>query len=67
MAETKRRPIRVLVVDDDPDILVAYRQVSEVMRRGQPGPLQPPVDNLDGYWSPAERAWAWAAATPSPE
>jgi diguanylate cyclase (GGDEF)-like protein len=27
MAETKRPPIRVLVVDDDPDILVAYRQV----------------------------------------
>jgi predicted signal transduction protein with EAL and GGDEF domain len=27
MAETKRHPIRVLVVDDDPDILVAYRQV----------------------------------------
>jgi diguanylate cyclase (GGDEF)-like protein len=27
MAETKRQPIRVLVVDDDPDILVAYRQV----------------------------------------
>ena len=27
MTETKRHPIRVLVVDDDPDILVAYRQV----------------------------------------
>ena len=27
MAKTKRPPIRVLVVDDDPDILVAYRQV----------------------------------------
>jgi diguanylate cyclase (GGDEF)-like protein len=27
MTETKRQPIRVLVVDDDPDILVAYRQV----------------------------------------
>ncbi len=26
------------------------------LRRGQPGPLQPPVDSLDGYWSPAERA-----------
>jgi diguanylate cyclase (GGDEF)-like protein len=27
MAESKRQPIRVLVVDDDPDILVAYRHV----------------------------------------
>jgi luciferase family oxidoreductase group 1 len=26
------------------------------LRRGQPGPLQPPVDSLDGYWLPAERA-----------
>jgi luciferase family oxidoreductase group 1 len=26
------------------------------LRRGRPGPLQPPVDNLDAIWSPAERA-----------
>jgi luciferase family oxidoreductase group 1 len=26
------------------------------LRRGEPGPLQPPVDSLDGYWSPAEQA-----------
>jgi luciferase family oxidoreductase group 1 len=26
------------------------------LRRGRPGPLQPPVDSLDGVWSPAEQA-----------
>jgi luciferase family oxidoreductase group 1 len=26
------------------------------LRRGQPGPLQPPVESLDGHWSEAERA-----------
>jgi alkanesulfonate monooxygenase SsuD/methylene tetrahydromethanopterin reductase-like flavin-dependent oxidoreductase (luciferase family) len=26
------------------------------MRRGAPGQLQPPVDSMDGLWSPAERA-----------
>jgi len=26
------------------------------LRRGRPGPLNPPVDTLDGVWSPAERA-----------
>ena len=26
------------------------------LRRGQPGPLQPPVESLEGYWTGAERA-----------
>jgi luciferase family oxidoreductase group 1 len=26
------------------------------LRRGRPGPLRPPVDSLDDFWSPAERA-----------
>ena len=26
------------------------------LRRGAPGPLPPPVDSMDGRWSPAERA-----------
>jgi luciferase family oxidoreductase group 1 len=26
------------------------------LRRGQPGPLQPPVESLEGYWTEAERA-----------
>lgn len=25
------------------------------LRRGTPGPLPPPVDSMDGYWSPMER------------
>jgi len=40
MAKTKRPPIRVLVVDDDPDILVAYRQVlDEFAHRPRTGDL----------------------------
>jgi luciferase family oxidoreductase group 1 len=26
------------------------------LRRGQPGPLRPPVESLEGYWSDTERA-----------
>ena len=26
------------------------------LRRGAPGPLPPPVDSMDGQWSPMERA-----------
>jgi luciferase family oxidoreductase group 1 len=26
------------------------------LRRGRPGPVQPPVDTMDGLWTPAERA-----------
>jgi luciferase family oxidoreductase group 1 len=26
------------------------------LRRGNPGPLLPPVDSMDAYWSPAEKA-----------
>ena len=26
------------------------------LRRGRPGPLNPPVDSLDDFWSPSERA-----------
>jgi luciferase family oxidoreductase group 1 len=28
------------------------------IRRGRPGPYQPPVDDIDAHWSPAERAQA---------
>ncbi len=26
------------------------------LHRGKPGPLKPPIDNIENYWSPAERA-----------
>jgi alkanesulfonate monooxygenase SsuD/methylene tetrahydromethanopterin reductase-like flavin-dependent oxidoreductase (luciferase family) len=26
------------------------------LRRGRPGPVPPPVDSMDGLWTPAERA-----------
>jgi luciferase family oxidoreductase group 1 len=28
------------------------------IRRGRPGPYQPPVDDIEAYWNPAERAQA---------
>jgi luciferase family oxidoreductase group 1 len=33
------------------------------LRRGTPGPLQPPVDTMDGEWTPAERAGVEHALT----
>ena len=33
------------------------------LRRGRPGPLQPPVDSMDGEWTPAERAGVEHALT----
>jgi luciferase family oxidoreductase group 1 len=28
------------------------------LRRGRPGPQQPPIDDIDGYWTPAEKLQA---------
>jgi luciferase family oxidoreductase group 1 len=51
--------ISVFAADTDADArrLFTSLQMQWVnLRRGRPGPLSPPVDNLDEFWSPAERA-----------
>jgi luciferase family oxidoreductase group 1 len=45
--------------DTDADarrLFTSLQQQFVQLRRGTPGPLPPPVDSMDGRWSPAERA-----------
>jgi len=37
-------------------LLTSLQQQFVNLRRGRPGPLNAPVDSLDGFWSPAEKA-----------
>jgi luciferase family oxidoreductase group 1 len=39
-------------------LFTSVQQAFVNLRRGTPGPLPPPVDTMDGYWSPAEKATA---------
>jgi luciferase family oxidoreductase group 1 len=37
-------------------LFTSQQQAFVKLRRGAPGPLPPPVDTMDGFWSPAEAA-----------
>ena len=37
-------------------IFTSTQQQFTNLHRGLPGPVQPPIDNMDSYWSPRERA-----------
>ena len=37
-------------------IFTSAQQQFTNLHRGLPGPLQPPIDDMDGYWSPREKA-----------
>jgi luciferase family oxidoreductase group 1 len=37
-------------------LLTSLQQQFVNLRRGRPGPVQPPVDTMDGLWTPAEQA-----------
>jgi alkanesulfonate monooxygenase SsuD/methylene tetrahydromethanopterin reductase-like flavin-dependent oxidoreductase (luciferase family) len=37
-------------------LITSLQQQLGNLRRGTPGPLPPPVDNMDDYWLPMERA-----------
>ena len=39
-------------------LFTSQQQAFGAIRRGRPGPLPPPVDDIDEHWSPAERAQA---------
>jgi luciferase family oxidoreductase group 1 len=39
-------------------LFTSVQQAFVTLRRGQPGPLPPPVDTMEGFWSPAEKATA---------
>jgi luciferase family oxidoreductase group 1 len=37
-------------------LFTSLQQQFVSLRRGRPGPVQPPVDSMDGLWTPAEKA-----------
>jgi luciferase family oxidoreductase group 1 len=39
-------------------LFTSVQQAFVNLRRGEPGPLPPPVDTMDGRWAPAEKATA---------
>jgi luciferase family oxidoreductase group 1 len=58
--------LSVIAAETDRDaqrLLTSLQQQFVNLRRGRPGPLNPPVDSLDGFWSPAEKAGVEHALT----
>src|ERR1700730_4999014 len=51
--------VNVFAADTDPEarrLITSLQQQFISLRRGTPGPLPPPVDNMDDLWSRVERA-----------
>jgi luciferase family oxidoreductase group 1 len=51
--------LSVIAAENDRDaqrLFTSLQQQFVNLRRGRPGPLNPPVDSLEGFWSPAEKA-----------
>jgi luciferase family oxidoreductase group 1 len=51
--------VAVFAADSDAQarrLITSAQQQFLNLRRGRPGPVPPPVDNMDDLWSPAERA-----------
>ncbi len=42
-------------IDEARRLSTSHQQSFINLRRGRPGPLPPPIDSMDGYWSPIER------------
>ena len=53
--------VNVIVADTDAEakrLFTTHQQSFANLRRGRPGPQQPPIDDIDSYWSPAEKQMA---------
>jgi luciferase family oxidoreductase group 1 len=53
--------VNVVVADTDAEakrLFTTHQQSFANLRRGRPGPQQPPIDDIDAYWSPAEKQMA---------
>jgi luciferase family oxidoreductase group 1 len=53
--------LNVVVADTDAEaqrLFTTIQQGFANIRRGRPGPYLPPVDDIEAYWSPAERSQA---------
>jgi luciferase family oxidoreductase group 1 len=53
--------VNVIVADTDAEarrLFTTHQQSFANLRRGRPGPQQPPIADIDAYWSPAEKQMA---------
>ncbi len=53
--------VNVVAADTDEEarrLFTTIQQSFANIRRGRPGPAQPPIDDIEAYWTPAERAQA---------
>jgi alkanesulfonate monooxygenase SsuD/methylene tetrahydromethanopterin reductase-like flavin-dependent oxidoreductase (luciferase family) len=51
--------LNVCAADSDAEaakLFTSLQQQWTLLRRGSPAPLPPPLDSMDGYWSPVEKA-----------
>jgi luciferase family oxidoreductase group 1 len=58
--------LNVFAADTDAEarrLFTSVQQAFVTLRRGEPGPLPPPVDTMEGRWSAAEKATAEHALT----
>jgi luciferase family oxidoreductase group 1 len=39
-------------------LFTSQQQAWANLRRGRPGPLPPPIDDIEEYWTPVEKEWA---------
>jgi luciferase family oxidoreductase group 1 len=39
-------------------LFTSQQQAWANLRRGRPGPLPPPIDDIEAYWTPLEQEWA---------
>jgi luciferase family oxidoreductase group 1 len=53
--------VNVIVADSDAEarrLFTTHQQSFTNLRRGRPGPQQPPIDDIDAYWNEQEKALA---------
>ena len=51
--------VNVVAADTDAEarrLFTSHQQAITQLRRGRPGQLPPPIDDIDAFWSPAEKA-----------
>ncbi len=51
--------VNVIAADTDAQarrLFTSHQQAITQLRRGRPGQLPPPIDDIDAFWSPAEKA-----------
>ena len=51
--------VNVFAADTDAEARRHFTSLQQAflnLRRGRPGPVPPPIDDIEGFWSPAERA-----------